>query len=208
MAALDLGFSEEEYQEAEGLASEGFKPLDSGNYKATVKEVILFEGKFGQVMIHKVELNDSKKVLTFKSNIGKTLKDGGINPGWINRVKMFAHATGVDKSDLSLGAETKVKEFGQEYTGNFILGMNDKPLIASIGLYQDTNREGEQYEFSNHIHGVLAMDKTNTAGEDGVSIFKEMIADKPTFKFAGYKKDSAKKASSSNETADVDDDDL
>ena len=201
----DLGISEEELDQATGGAmSEGFTPLTSGVYDATIKEVVVYKQKFekNEATFLKASVEVDGKVLTFRKDVGKTLKDGKPNPGYTNRLKMFSYAAGVKLEDCSLKDGAKVNSYGKECSGSFIMGMNDKKVKSLVRLTDDTNKaEGESHNLTNDIEGIAAMDGTDATGEDVATKFTEKVAKTPVFEIKGYVKPAAKAATATAGTS-------
>ena len=128
-----------------------------------------------------VKHNDSERTLSFRDDIGKNLKQtdeekkdnkpGKINEGFVARLKSLCTAANVEISALKDGPATKVKSFGKDCEGKFILGLNDRSVQVLVRHSVDTTKaEGEAYRDSNDIEGVLP------AGHDDIAIFEAKIA--------------------------------
>lgn len=201
MNILDsLGIGQETFEKATGsTVTEAFELIPSGVYPAKIKEVIIYKNKFGGDTLKinvSVKHNDSERILSFRDDISKNLKQteeekaadkpGKINEGFVNRLKSLSIATGVDMVNVTTGAETKVNSFGTECTGNFLLGFNDKPVKALVRYSQNTSlKEGDQYRDRNDIEGIAH------EGHEDIAKFEEKVAKKEggIFTYKGYVKD-------------------
>ncbi len=208
MGILDsLGVTEEQINNATGSAvAKEFEALKSGAFNATVKEVVVYKQKFkdneATFMRYTVNITDNDKDLTFRNDIGKTLKDGKPNGGYADRLKMFSYATGVSMDELSMKDGAEVKSYGKDCSGSFIIGMNGKKLKALVRLTEDTNKaDGEPYKFTNDIEGVTSLDGTDPTGENAVQKFEDKVAKTPSFKIKGYVKAGAKAATAGSTPA-------
>ena len=192
----ELGIEESTYAEATGSSvSEGFQPLESGAYKATVKEVFVYVNSFGTNSMHYVfNLTESKKDIKFRGyDISDKLQDGTANIGYSSRLKSVAFAAGVELDKLST-KEGTIKLFGKDQAGKFIIGMNDKPIVALVRLSDDTSKaEGEPYKISNDVEGVCDMKGFDASGKNAVETFAEKVEKNPVFSF----KSKTKKADTS-----------
>lgn len=182
----ELGITEEAYAEATGASvSEGFVPLESGAYKATIKEVFVYQNSFGTNSMHYVfNLTESGKDIKFRGyDISDKIKDGSANIGYSSRLKSVAFAAGVELDRLST-KEGTIKLFGKDQAGKFILGMNDKPIVALVRLSDDTSKaEGESYKLSNDVEGVCDMKGFDASGKNAIEAFNEKVAKTPVFSF-------------------------
>lgn len=195
-----LGISQEAFNEAsESTVSEGYEVLPSGAYPAKIKQVILYKNKFeGTMLRFEVELTDSKRVLSFRSDVGKELKDKTINNGFLSRLKSVAAACNFDAANFTIGAEVKFNSYGSEIKGNLLNGVNDKPVIALVRMSEDTDRPAEDtYRISNDIEGVTQK------GSEDLELFETKLAKaegKP-FKYkSGWKPKGSKAAASGAST--------
>jgi hypothetical protein len=193
----ELGITEETYAEATGASvSEGFVPLESGAYKATVKEVFVYVNSFGTNSMHYVfNLTESGKDIKFRGyDISDKIKDGSANIGYSSRLKSVAFAAGVELDRLST-KEGTIKLFGKDQAGKFILGMNDKPVVALVRLSDDTSKaEGEAYKLSNDVEGVCDMKGFDASGKNALEAFNEKVAKTPVFKVTGKAKSATEDA--------------
>jgi hypothetical protein len=187
----ELGIDEATYEEATGASvSEGFQPLESGAYKATVKEIFVYQNSYGTNSMHYVfNLTESGKDIKFRGyDTSDKLKDGTANIGYSSRLKSVAFAAGVELDKLSTKPGT-IKLFGKDQDGKFIIGMNDKPLVALVRLSDDTSKaDGEPYKLSNDIEGVCDMKGFDASGKNAVEAFNEKVAKTPVFGFKGKSK--------------------
>ena len=144
MSILDtLGISEEQYEKAkDSTVTEAFEVAHSGVYDGKVKEVIIYKNQFGGETLKvnfAFKYNDQERTISYRDDIGKNLKqtdeekaagkDGKINEGFVARLKSLCTAANVEISALKEGTETKVKAFGKECEGKFLLGLNDKAVL-------------------------------------------------------------------------------
>lgn len=184
MSVLEsLGIDKEAYEQAEGkAATEAFKPLPSGVYAGVVESIIVYKGKYGTNMNYKVRLNESDRIVSFGSDIGKTLKGGKDNGGYASRLKSFIFATGVQESDLSMKEGAKVSSYGTEYTGSEIVGVAGKPVFALLKLVDSLDKpDSDQYKFQNELEGVARPDGLDATGANAKEVFETKIAERPVF---------------------------
>ena len=197
-----LGITDEQFAAAkDSTVTEAFEVMPSGVVAGKIKEVILYKNSFGGEMLQVnvvVKHNDAERTLSFRDDIGKNLKQtdeekkedkpGKINEGFVARLKSLCAAANVEISALKDGPTTKVKSFGKDCEGKFILGLNDKPVQVLVRLSVDTTKaEGEAYRERNDIEGVLPK------GHEDIAIFEAKVEkNKGIFTFKGYvKKDAA-----------------
>ena len=209
-----LGITEDQFAAAkDSTVTEAFEVMPSGVYPGKVKEVILYKNSFGGEMLQvnvTVKHNDSERTLSFRDDIGKNLKQtdeekeagkpGKINEGFVARLKSLCAAANVEISNLKDGQATKVKSFGKDCEGKFLLGLNDKPVQVLVRLSVDTAKaEGEPYREKNDIEGVLPK------GHEDITKFEEKVAkNNGIFNYKGYvKKDAANSTSGSAGSAEV-----
>lgn len=198
-----LGISTEEFQAAkDSTVVEAFEVMPSGVYSGKVKEVIIYKNKFGGETLKinfAVDFNDQERVVSFRDDIGKNLKQteeekaagkpGKTNEGFLARLKSLSAATNVDIADAKEGGEAKVNSYGAECTGKYILGFNDKKVQVLVRHSQDSNKaEGEPYRDSNDVEGV-----TSKGHEDIDTFTAKVQKNNGIFKYKGYVKDGAKK---------------
>lgn len=193
-----LGISQESFNEAsESTVSEGYEVLPSGVYPAKIKQIILYKNKFDGTMLRiEVELTESKRVLSFRSDVGKELKDKTINNGFLSRLKSVAAACNFDATNFAIGAEVKFNSYGAEIKGNLLNGVNDKPVIALVRMSEDSDRpEDDTYRISNDIEGVTQK------GSEDLELFETKLAKaegKP-FKYkSGWKPKGSKTAAAAS----------
>jgi hypothetical protein len=195
-----LGISEEDFNKAkDSTVTKLVEALESGVYPATVQSAILYKAKFqdsGEVVTTlrvEVKLDESGKVVTFKKDIGKTLKDKTINEGFVTRLKSLCHATNVDIDKLKLGEAVKVNSYGKEYDGQYLVGMNGKPVLAMVRKMNDLNKdENDGYKYTNELEGVTVK------GSEDIEVFEEKAAKvNGVFTFKGYVKPEGSKAAGS-----------
>lgn len=202
----ELGLDQETYDSGEASAvAKAFEPLTSGAYDGVVKEIIIYtnkwDGKQARYTVT-VDKNGEPTDLTFRSDIGKELKDGKPNKGYAGRLKQFAHATGTELASLTMGKDTKIKSFGTEYDGEFLIGMNGKKVKVLVRQSDDTNKaEGAPFKITNDVMGVVAMDGTDAEGENAVEAFAETCKKTPIFA-AAKKQAGGNKATTAAKTAD------
>ena len=208
MSILDtLGISEEQYEKAkDSTVTEAFEVAPSGVYDGKVKEVIIYKNKFGGETLKvnfAFKYNDQERTISYRDDIGKNLKQtdeekkenkpGKINEGFVARLKSLCTAANVEISALKDGPATKVKSFGKDCEGKFLLGLNDKSVQVLVRLSVDTTKaEGEAYRERNDIEGVLPK------GHEDIATFEAKVEkNKGIFNYKGYvKKDAANTGSS------------
>ena len=197
-----LGITDEQFAAAkDSTVTEAFENMPSGVMPGKIKEVILYKNSFGGEMLQVnvvVKHNDADRTLSFRDDIGRNLKqtdeekaankDGKINEGFVTRLKSLLTAANVEISALKDGPATKVKSFGKDCEGKFLLGLNDKPVQVLVRLSVDTTKaEGEAFREKNDIEGVLPV------GHEDIATFEAKIEkNKGIFNYKGYvKKDTA-----------------
>jgi len=207
----EIGLTKEDIEQGESSAApKAFEPLPSGVYSGEVKEVISYKNQWGgEQLSFIVSVKDDKgeeRKLSFRSDIGKTLKDGSINKGYAGRLKQFSHATRTPLDELSIGEDTKIKSFGKEYDGKLVKGFTGKTVKALVRLTNDTNKEeGEKFKYSNDLSGVVAPDGTQPDGENAAETFLELVKKTPIFTVQGKKKagNSSTQAATTASGADI-----
>ncbi len=185
-----------------------FEPLKSGVYSGTVKSVFVYKNQWeGTQMKYNLAVKDDsgeERILSFRSDIGKTLKDGSANKGFTGRLKQFAYATKVSLDDVSTGSEEKIKVFGKETKANNLVGFNGKEIKVLVRLTNDTAKEeGEKFKYSNDVQGVVAIDGTEEGGANGAEAFVESCSKTPIFTIKSKAK--AVSATAATTTASGDD---
>ena len=210
-----LGITEDQFAAAkDSTVTEAFEVMPSGVVAGKIKEVILYKNKFGGEMLQVnvvVKHNDSERTLSFRDDIGKNLKQsdeekaagkpGKINEGFIARLKSLCTAANVEISALKEGTETKVKAFGKDCEGKFLLGLNDKAVQCLVRHSVDTTKaEGEAYRERNDIEGVLPK------GHEDIATFEAKVEkNKGIFTYKGYVKKDTANTSGSAGSAEVQD---
>lgn len=182
-----IGIDANEYNEAsDSTVTEAFEVLPSGVYPGKVKEIILFISEFKDKQTQQVTESTQLKVvievtatvngnevtraLSYRNDIGKTKKDGTTNAGFLARLKSLESATGVEVATLTQGDATKVNSYGKECAGQYLNGMNGKPVQALVRFSRDSNKAiGEAYRDSNDIEGVCA------PGSEDIEKFNEKV---------------------------------
>lgn len=206
-----LGIDTKAYEEASDSAvAKQFEALPSGVYDGIVKNVILYTSVFndktkGDVNITNLQVNftmkteDGDRDISYRQDVSKLKKDGEVNQGFLQRLKTLGAATNFDIDTLSVGEETTVKSFGKDCAGNFLLGLNDKPVKLLVRHSQDTSKEeGEAYRDTNDVEGVTF------SGSEDIATFEEKIAKTPIFKLKGRGgKADSKTAAKSEETKEA-----
>jgi len=186
-----LGIDKEEYESATGEVGKEFTPLDAGVYKATVKSILVYTNSFGdKSMRYTVNIDSENVEISFRKDIGATLKDKKPNGGYANRFKQFLYATNTDESSCSVKEKAeKINSFGKEIEADAILGMNDKKILAEVLLMNDTTKEeGAPFKHMNCLSGVLALDGTDASGENKAEAFSEKAKKNPVTDYKGYVK--------------------
>jgi hypothetical protein len=182
-----LGISNEDMKNGEASTIvKPFEPLKSGVYTGIVKEVFVYKNQWdGSQMRYNVEVetdDGEKRIVTFRSDIGKELKDKTPNKGYAGRLKQFSYACNVPVGELSSGTVTKEKIYGKEVDATPIIGFTGKTVKALVRFTNDTNKEeGVKFKYTNDIQGVLAPDGTEDGGENGEEKFLENVAKTPIF---------------------------
>ena len=209
-----LGITEDQFAAAkDSTVTEAFENMPSGVMPGKIKEVILYKNSFGGEMLQVnvvVKHNDADRTLSFRDDIGKNLKQtdeekaagkpGKINEGFVARLKSLCTAANVEISALKEGTETKVKAFGKDCEGKFLLGLNDKSVQCLVRLSVNTSRpEGEAFREKNDIEGVLPK------GHEDIATFEAKVEkNKGIFNYKGYvKKDAAASGASAAGSAEI-----
>ena len=201
----ELGLTEEVYQDGDaGATIKEFVAVDSGAYDGVVKHIIVYKNQWDGTQaqyVVSIEKEGELKDFKFRSDVGKTLKDGEPNKGYAGRLKQFAYATNTELSALKIGKDIKLKVFGKECEGQFLLGMDNKKVKVLIRKSDDTNKEdGEPFKITNDILGVIAMDGTDAKGELVAEAFEEQIGKTPIFKAPRKQKAGSGSASTEAKT--------
>lgn len=201
MSTNVLGLSPEEMETAESSAiAKEFVPLKSDAYDAEVSDIVIYTNQWGgeqarYTVIVKDDKGEDRK-LTYRSDIGKKLKDGKINNGYGGRLDQFAYATGVAIESMSIGEEVEINVFGTQTKGNLLVGMKGKAVKALVRLSDDKNKdEGQAFKYSNDLLGVVALNGTEKSGENAEEKFKEAVAKTPIFDNTRKKKGGSTAAS-------------
>jgi hypothetical protein len=197
----DLGIDKATFESAKDTTvTKAFELLESGIYKGKVKEVILFKNNFdGTELVINILIEENQRVLSFRSNVSKTKKDGTVNEGFLSRLKSLGLATNFDINNLKAGDKCKVNSYGKECDGQYYLGMNDKPVLACVRKSEDTDRPADDtYRISNDIEGVT------TKGSEDEALFLEKVEklEGATFKWKSGWKPKAGSAAAQASTAD------
>jgi hypothetical protein len=183
----DLGITQEELAAGESTTIvKEFQPLKSGVYTAEVKSVYVYENQWGGTqMQYNVAVKDDageERLLSYRSDIGKTLKDGSANKGYAGRLKQFAHACNTPLTDISTGSEETIKVFGKDTKAKAIIGFTGKSIKALVRLTNDTAKEeNERFKYTNDLQGVVAPDGTEEGGENAAEKFLEQVEKTPVF---------------------------
>ena len=210
-----LGITEDQFAAAkDSTVTEAFENMPSGVMAGKIKEVVLYKNSFGGEMLQVnviVKHNDAERTLSFRDDIGKNLKQtdeektagkpGKINEGFVARLKSLCAAANVEISNLKDGPATKVKSFGKDCEGKFLLGLNDKQVQCLVRLSVDTSKaEGEAFREKNDIEGVLPK------GHEDIATFEAKVAkNNGIFNYKGYVKKDAANTSGSAGSAEVQD---
>jgi hypothetical protein len=156
--------------------NEGFKPLESGIYVATLNEFGVYENNFKSnslfIEVGIVENGEERKLTLDR---GLTLKDGKDNEGTLSLIKEVFAATGVDISATETGASV-VKTWGKEVQLQSFKECYGKEITAFV---RETFEEGAKYDKGNIIENIFNPEGINSAGESQVDTFKKKIAEKP-----------------------------
>jgi len=158
---------------------EGFKPLPSGAYEATLTKFGVYENKFGNNSMHvevEVKAEDRDEPVIIKIDRGLTLKDGSPNNGTLSMMKEIFHATGADIDNAKTGTEV-INAFGSEAQLTSFTDTYNKKVLALVREVLDENNTA--YPKSNIVEGIFKVDGTNSKGEDQLEAFNKKIAEKP-----------------------------
>lgn len=182
-----LGIDKTKFEEASAsTVAEAYEVLESGAYPAIIKNMIMYKNQFDGTMLRvEVELLEPKRTLSFRSDVGKLLKDGSVNGGFLSRLKSIAAACNFNADDFAIGAEHKFQSYGKEVIGNVVTGVLGKKVIALVRKSEDTDRpENDTYRISNDVEGIA---QKNTEDYETFAEKIEKQAGKAfTFK-SGYK---------------------
>jgi len=197
-----IGIEKEAYENAKDTTvTEGYEAVESGAYEATIKNIILYkftgttrEGvEFETTKLRiEVELKDNGRVITYRSDVGKTLKDGSANEGFLARLKSIGRATNFDIDKLKPGEKVKVSSYGKEYDGQKFVGVDGKSVIALVRKVEDENQDEDSlFRFSNELEGI-----TRKGADDIQKFLDKVERNNGIFKIK-------KRKSSSNSNADT-----
>ena len=160
---------------------EGFAPLDSGVYKAEIKELLTFKTEKGATMMKvttHIEKED-KDIIEYHN----TIKKNG-EPNKIGQ-EVFAHLMdavfGDDKSGVSTKKE-KTVGYKDEVDSVILKGFAGKPFIA---LVMHVHEAGEKYENYNIVQSFANVAGQNSKGEDLLTSFKAKIEKTPILERKG-----------------------
>jgi len=204
-----IGISKETMDKATGEVGKEFEALPSRCYKGAVKSIQIYTNDFGSKSMRYIVAVTTKdgeeRDLKFSNDINSMLKGDVDNVGYANRMKEFIYATNADSSTFSKKDNAgNLNSFGKKYEYDELLGLNSKPLMVEVMLRNDINKaEGAPYKYDNVIKGVLALDGTDSTGENKAEKFNEKITKTPIEEHAGYVKKSSTYSSTTTEEADV-----
>ena len=172
----DLGMDEKVVEKAETQEiREGKKIIDSGAYKAEIKELAIFKSGSGATMM-KIVTHIEKENIDIVEYQNTVKKDGEPNP--IGQAT-FKHAldaiVGDDKSTLSHKKE-EIEAYAKKVEGTVVKGLSGKPFIA---LVREVFKEGDSYPKDNVVEAFAKVDGTNSKGEDLLEKFNKTIAENP-----------------------------
>jgi len=174
-----LGSFKEEVKNAEATTvSEGFKPLQSGIYPATLTKFGIYTNNFSSQSVFievevKIDGEDKPRVLSVDR--GLTLKDKSINKGTMSLINNIFEITGVD-IDTAEPVDDTIKTWGKEYTMEVYKDCYNHSISAFI---RETFEEGAKYDKGNILEGIFDADGKNGAGEDQTETFMKKIEEKP-----------------------------
>jgi len=192
MAILDnLGMSKDSFDNATGEAAKEFKSLPAGAYAATIKQVLVYTNNFGdKSMQYVVNVTEHDRDVRFMKDINSKLKGDEENGGYSNRFKQFLFASKTEEGACSIKEKAaKINSFGKEYECDEIIGMKDKKVIALVLLMDDINKaDGAAYKMQNVLSSVVALDGTDSSGENKVEEFTARVEKTPVTPYEGYVK--------------------
>jgi len=167
--------------------SEGFKPLQSGAYKAVITKFGVYKNRFdNDSMYVEVAINEDGKETVLSVDRGLTLKDGTPNNGTLSMMHEIFSACGVSPETVQPATDT-AKTFGQEVQLEAFKECYNKEVAAFV---RETFEEGAKYERGNMIEAIFKIDGTNSDGVDQLAKFKAKIEKQPIL----VKKSKAKSA--------------
>jgi len=153
----------------------GFEVVDSGAYKATVKELFTFKSSGGALMM-KITTHlekEDKDIEEYQTVVNKDGKPNEIGQATFRHIMDAACPT--DQGALSNKVE-KVKAYKKEVDGTVVKGLDGKPFIA---LVRAVHEEGASFADYNIVEAFARVDGTNSKGEDLLETFKTKIEKSP-----------------------------
>lgn len=198
-----LGINKETFENASAsTVAQAYEVLESGAYPAVIKNMIMYKNSFDGTMLRvEVELVEPKRTLSFRSDVGKLLKDQTVNGGFLARLKSIAAACNFNADEFAIGAEHKFQSYGKEVTGNIVTGVLGKKIVALVRKSEDTDRpETDTFRIANDIEGITQK------GTEDFETFAEKIEKQAGKAFAfrsGYKPKGSTAANSTANSAET-----
>ena len=153
----------------------GFEVIDSGAYKATVKELFTFKSSGGALMM-KITTHlekEDKDIEEYQTVVNKDGKPNEIGQATFRHI--MDAACPADQGSLSNKIE-KVLAYKKEVDGTVVKGLDGKPFIA---LIRAVHEEGAGFSDYNIVEAFARVDGTNSKGEDLLETFKTKIEKTP-----------------------------
>jgi hypothetical protein len=201
----EAGITQEDMDNATGEVTGEYKPLESGLYKGTVKNVLMYTDNFkNKCMKYIIHLDDHKTDVSYYRDISSMMAKGTKkNPGYVERLKQLLYAVNVDQADCSWEDKgDTVSSYGKTFKAKTLVGVAGKPLVVDVKLMDDISRpDGMSFKYINAISGMLAVDGTDISGESKVESIKEKYEKAPIVKFDGKWKNANNTATADNTTA-------
>jgi len=212
MSLDKLGITKQGREEATGEFGGEFKVLPCGIHDAVIKEVVIWNNKFGnKTMQYFVKVLEDDRIYSYKDEVSAMTKEDKQNKGYVNRFVQFEYAANVNENELTfVKRKEQIKSYGEEYDAYVIPEFTGKKVKAVIRLWDDESKsEGENYKITVHLFGVLAPNNTDPSGEDKTEKIKELcekgpIKWKPKGKASGTPKSSTPNEQVQKAAAEVD----
>ena len=153
----------------------GFEVIESGAYKATVKELATFKSSGGALMMKIVTHleKEDKDIEEYQTVVNKDGKPNKIGQNTFKHI--IDAACPADQGSLSKKAD-KILAYKKEVDGSITQGLDGKPFIA---LVRAVHEEGANFSDYNIIEAFARVDGTNSKGEDLLDAFKKKIDKTP-----------------------------
>lgn len=183
-----LGMDETEFEKIEEEKPSGSGAvLDSGVYKAKIKEIGQFKGEKGGVQI-KIAVTLDEFLDHEVSKYPVIVTKDGVKSEWGPReVKHVISAANIDPTTVTQ-VQGKMKAYNKEVDAILLKGVEGKPLKIALRKVHDP--EGK-YEWYNEIEHFMRVDGTNAKGEDLEGPFLKKIEKNPILERKSKKTNTA-----------------